>query len=59
MTSISKILPVASVAKVVLGDMLGVGYVIDPRVQGTDQLVVRTSRARGPTSSSSSRTRFG
>jgi len=29
---------VASVAKVVLGDMLGVGYVIDPRVQGTISL---------------------
>src|SRR4051794_1096596 len=27
--------PVASVAKVVLGDVLGVGYTIDPRVQGT------------------------
>lgn len=27
--------PVASVAKVVLGDLLGVGYTIDPRVQGT------------------------
>lgn len=26
--------PVASVAKVVLGDIMGVGYVIDPRVQG-------------------------
>jgi len=26
--------PVATVAKVVLGDILGVGYVIDPRVQG-------------------------
>lgn len=26
--------PIASVAKVVLGDILGVGYVIDPRVQG-------------------------
>ena len=30
--------PVASVAKVVLGDILGVGYVIDPRVQGTISL---------------------
>ncbi|MBV9981186.1 type II secretion system secretin GspD [Bradyrhizobium sp.] len=29
---------VASVAKVVLGDILGVGYVIDPRVQGTISL---------------------
>ncbi len=27
--------PVASVAKVILGDLLGVGYTIDPRVQGT------------------------
>ena len=27
--------PVATVAKVVLGDLLGVGYTIDPRVQGT------------------------
>jgi general secretion pathway protein D len=30
--------PVASVAKVVLGDILGVGYVIDPRVQGNISL---------------------
>jgi general secretion pathway protein D len=30
--------PVASVAKVVLGDILGVGYVIDARVQGTISL---------------------
>jgi general secretion pathway protein D len=30
--------PVASVAKVVLGDILGVGYVIDPRVQGNVSL---------------------
>ena len=30
--------PVANVAKVVLGDILGVGYVIDPRVQGTISL---------------------
>lgn len=30
--------PVASVAKVVLGDIMGVGYVIDPRVQGTISL---------------------
>jgi general secretion pathway protein D len=29
---------VASIAKVVLGDILGVGYVIDPRVQGTISL---------------------
>ncbi len=27
--------PVATVAKVILGDVLGVGYAIDPRVQGT------------------------
>ena len=30
--------PVTTVAKVVLGDILGVGYVIDPRVQGTVSL---------------------
>jgi general secretion pathway protein D len=30
--------PVTTVAKVVLGDMLGVGYAIDPRVQGTISL---------------------
>jgi general secretion pathway protein D len=30
--------PVANVAKVILGDILGVGYVIDPRVQGTISL---------------------
>ena len=30
--------PVATVAKVVLGDILGVGYTIDPRVQGTVSL---------------------
>jgi len=30
--------PVASVAKVVLGDILAVGYVIDPRVQGNISL---------------------
>ncbi len=29
--------PVATVAKVVLGDILGVGYTIDPRVQGNRQ----------------------
>jgi general secretion pathway protein D len=27
--------PVSTVAKVILGDILGAGYVIDPRVQGT------------------------
>jgi general secretion pathway protein D len=31
--------PVATVAKVVLGDIMGVGYTIDPRVQGTVSLV--------------------
>ena len=31
--------PIATVAKVVLGDILGVGYTIDPRVQGTVSLV--------------------
>src|SRR5262245_55127614 len=30
--------PVATLAKVVLGDILGVGYTIDPRVQGTVSL---------------------
>src|SRR5262245_62288378 len=30
--------PVTNVAKVVLGDILGVGYTIDPRVQGTVSL---------------------
>ncbi|SDN39264.1 type II secretion system secretin GspD [Afipia sp. GAS231] len=31
--------PVATVAKVVLGDILNIGYAIDPRVQGTVSLV--------------------
>lgn len=31
--------PVATVAKVILGDILGTGYTIDPRVQGTVSLV--------------------
>src|SRR6478609_9085689 len=31
--------PIVTVAKVVLGDILGVGYTIDPRVQGTVNLV--------------------
>ena len=31
--------PVATVAKVVLGDILETGYVIDPRVQGTVSLI--------------------
>jgi len=30
--------PIATVAKVVLGDILGVGYTLDPRVQGTVNL---------------------
>ena len=30
--------PVATVAKVILGDILGVGYTLDPRVQGTISL---------------------
>src|SRR6201999_356200 len=30
--------PVATVAKTILGDILGVGYTIDPRVQGTVSL---------------------
>ena len=30
--------PVSTVAKVILGDILGVGYTIDPRVQGTVSL---------------------
>src|SRR5262249_10667354 len=30
--------PVSNVAKVILGDILGVGYTIDPRVQGTISL---------------------
>lgn len=30
--------PIASVSKIVLGDILGVGYVIDPRVQGNISL---------------------
>ncbi len=38
--------PVASVAKVVLGDILGVGYTIDPRVQGTVSLASGRSVAK-------------
>jgi general secretion pathway protein D len=38
--------PVATIAKVVLGDILGVGYVIDPRVQGA--MVSLTSVRRVP-----------
>jgi general secretion pathway protein D len=30
--------PIATLAKVILGDILGVGYTIDPRVQGTVSL---------------------
>jgi len=30
--------PVATLAKIILGDILGVGYTIDPRVQGTVSL---------------------
>jgi general secretion pathway protein D len=30
--------PIANVAKVILGDILGVGYIIDPRVRGTVSL---------------------
>jgi len=30
--------PVSAVAKVILGEYLGVGYAIDPRVQGTISL---------------------
>src|SRR5258708_19614913 len=30
--------PIATVAKAILGDILGVGYVIDPRAQGTISL---------------------
>src|SRR3569833_2678157 len=32
--------PIGTVAKVVLGDILGTGYTIDPRVQGTVSLVL-------------------
>ena len=38
--------PVATVAKVILGDILGVGYVIDPRVQGTITLTSGRSVAK-------------
>jgi general secretion pathway protein D len=38
--------PVATVAKVILGDILGVGYVIDPRVQGTVTLTSGRSVAK-------------
>ncbi len=37
--------PVATVAKVVLGDIMGTGYTIDPRVQGTRQPRLRPARS--------------
>ena len=39
--------PVATVAKVVLGDLLGVGYTIDPRVQGGDAGLRSSDRQGG------------
>lgn len=39
--------PLTSVAKVVLGDILGVGYVIDPRVDGTISLASARPVAKG------------
>ena len=39
--------PVATVAKVVLGDILNVGYVIDPRAQGTISLASGRPIAKG------------
>ncbi|MFL9829221.1 secretin N-terminal domain-containing protein, partial [Rhodoplanes sp. SY1] len=39
--------PIASVAKVVLGDILGVGYTIDARVQGTISLASGRPVSRG------------
>ena len=39
--------PVTTVAKVILGDILGAGYVIDPRVQGTVTLTSGRSVAKG------------
>src|SRR5579864_1732813 len=38
--------PVTTVAKVILGDILGVGYTIDPRVQGTITLASGRSVAK-------------
>jgi general secretion pathway protein D len=38
--------PVATVAKVILGDILGAGYIIDPRVQGTVTLTSGRSVAK-------------
>ena len=41
--------PVATVAKAILGDILNVGYAIDPRVQGTvSSLVGPRGPAKGP-----------
>ena len=37
--------PVATVAKAILGDILGVGYTIDPRVQATVSLSYGPSRS--------------
>src|SRR5262249_5881254 len=48
--------PVTTVAKVILGDILGVGYTIDPRVQGTISLRP-DGRCRNQTFCSCSRTR--
>jgi general secretion pathway protein D len=39
--------PITTVAKVVLGDILGVGYTIDPRVQGTVTLASGRPVAKG------------
>jgi len=39
--------PVTNVAKVILGDILGVGYTIDPRVQGTVSLASGRPVAKG------------
>jgi general secretion pathway protein D len=39
--------PIAMVAKAVLGDILGFGYAVDPRVQGTISLR-RAGRCRNP-----------
>ena len=37
--------PVATVAKVILGDIMGTGYSIDPRIQGTITLLFRQAGA--------------
>lgn len=39
--------PVTTVAKVILGDILGAGYIIDPRVQGTVTLTSGRPVAKG------------